>query len=254
MLVAYIDESGNTGDPTNGGSMTFTLGCALVDADNWPTAFDGLLSFRRRVRDKFGVHMRSEIKANYLLRNSGDLRRYGLGHGARRLIYQAHLRVLPSLGARAFAVVIDKRTGYTTPTACFDMAWETILQRLERTSTNESTKFIVVHDEGEDDAVRRWVRRARRYLTAGSAFGTGTIVNPATALVDDPVPRQSKQSYFIQVADLLAYAAFGNVIPPGPNIETVCPQGMWGELGDATHRPVAKLRPRAAPGIVLRTM
>ncbi|CKZ30213.1 Uncharacterised protein [Mycobacterium tuberculosis] len=45
MLVAYIDESGNTGDPANGGSMTFVLGCVLVDADNRPTAFDGLLSF-----------------------------------------------------------------------------------------------------------------------------------------------------------------------------------------------------------------
>lgn len=45
VLVAYIDESGNTGDPANGGSMTFALGCVLVDADNRPTAFDGLLSF-----------------------------------------------------------------------------------------------------------------------------------------------------------------------------------------------------------------
>ncbi|MFV4135663.1 hypothetical protein ACNJNN_11965 [Mycobacterium tuberculosis] len=45
MLVAYIDESGNTGDPANDGSMTFALGCVLVDADNRPTAFDGLLSF-----------------------------------------------------------------------------------------------------------------------------------------------------------------------------------------------------------------
>ncbi|BBZ09683.1 hypothetical protein MDOR_38520 [Mycolicibacterium doricum] len=89
MLIAYIDESGNTGDPGNGGSMTFTLGCVLVDADAWPETFDGLLQFRRRIRDKFGVHMRAEVKANYLLRNGGALRRYRLGHRARHTIYRA---------------------------------------------------------------------------------------------------------------------------------------------------------------------
>jgi hypothetical protein len=255
MLVAYIDESGSTGDPANGGSLTFTLGCVLVDADSWPSAFDELLKFRRRVRDRFGVHMRAEIKANYLLRNSGDLRRYALGHGARHVIYRAHMRVLAPLGVRAFAIVVDKRSNFTTPGACFDLAWEALLQRLERTSTKERTRFMVIHDEGENDAVRRWVRRARRYLTAGSAYGGGgTIVAPATMLIDDPVARQSTQSYFIQVADLVAYAAFRSVIPPGPNIESICPQGMWGEIGDATHRAVAALKPRAAAGIVLRSM
>ncbi|OBF38158.1 hypothetical protein A5724_10550 [Mycobacterium sp. ACS1612] len=256
MLVAYIDESGNTGDPSKGGSHTFVLGCVLVDADAWPEAFDGLLRFRRRIRDKFGVHMRAEIKANYLLRNSGDLRPYALGQGARHVIYRAHLRILASLGVRAFAIVIDKRTGFTSPTDCFDMAWEALLQRLERTSTKEQTRFLVVHDEGENDAVRRWVRRARRYLTAGSAYGAGggTIVAPATQLIDDPVARQSTQSYFIQLADLLAYAAFRSVVPPSPNLQTICPQGMWAEVGDATHRKVAALKPLAAAGIVLRNM
>uniref|UniRef100_UPI000AAC5BEB transposase n=1 Tax=Mycobacterium avium TaxID=1764 RepID=UPI000AAC5BEB len=61
---------------------------------------DDLVNFRRRIRGKFGVRMRSEIKANYLLRNSGDLRAYGLGQGARQLIYRAHMRVLASLGIR----------------------------------------------------------------------------------------------------------------------------------------------------------
>jgi hypothetical protein len=252
VLVAYIDESGDTGDPNNGGSLTFTLGCVLVDADNWNSAFDGLLQFRRRVRDKFGVHMRSEIKANYLLRNSGDLRPYNLGHGARHVIYRAHLRALAPLGVRAFAIVLDKRADYTSTTDCFNTAWETLLQRLERTSYKEGTRLLVMHDEGENDAVRRWVRRARRYLTAGSAYGGGQIVTPAKFLVDDPIPRQSRQSYFIQVADLVAYAAFRSVIPPGRNIASVCPQGMWSEVGEATHSAVSGLRPRAAAGIVLR--
>jgi hypothetical protein len=71
-------------------------------------------------------------------------------------------------------------------------------------------------------------------------------------LIDDRMPRRSEQSYLIQVADLVAYSAYRSVIPPGESLARVCPQGMWAELGDATHTAVSGLRPRAAPGIVLR--
>jgi Protein of unknown function (DUF3800) len=252
MLLAYVDESGNTGDISSGGSLTYTLGCVLVDADLWPSAFDEMLMFRRRLRDSFGLPMRAEVKASYLLRNTGDLRPLGLGPGARRIIYRAHMRVLEMLPARAFAIVVDKRPGQRPPAGYFDLAWEGLLQRLERTSTLEKATFLVMHDEGEDDAIRRWVRRARRYLTAGSAYGVGSLASPAKLLVDDPVPRRSKQSYFIQMADLVAYAAFRAVVAPGSALAQVCPQIMWDEIGPATHTAVAKLVPRARPGIVLR--
>lgn len=251
MLMAYVDESGDTG-VSPGSSLTYTLGCVLVDADLWPDAFDQMLSFRRRVRDKFAVPMRAELKANYLLRNSGPLRPLNLGPAERHLIFRAHLRMLSHLQSRAFAIAVDKRQKSITPDQVFDLAWEGLLQRLERTSTKEKVTFMISHDEGEDDAVRRWVRRSRRHLTAGSAFGTGMLANPARRLVDDPIPRKSEQSYFIQLSDLVAYSAFRSVVPPGPSIARICPQTMWSEIGSATHTAVAGLRPRAAPGIVLR--
>ena len=79
MLLAYVDESGNTGAIASGGSLTFSLGCVLLDADQWPDAFDQLLNFRRRLRSTYGLPMRAEIKANYLLRNNGPFRKLGLG-------------------------------------------------------------------------------------------------------------------------------------------------------------------------------
>lgn len=248
MWLAYIDESGNTGPISAGGSLTYTLGCVLLDSAQWPTTFDGLLALRRNLRNSYGLLMRTELKANWLIRNGGDLRRHKLAPGERRLIYRAHLRALAPLNTRAFAVVIDKRVGWADP---FDVAWETLLQRLERTSAKTGREFMVIHDEGENDRVRAWVRRARRHLTAGGAFG-GTFTHPARRLVDDPVPRNSQHSYVIQVADLVAYAAFRSVVAPSASIAQVCPQSMWSELGAATHVAVSGLRPRAAPGIVLR--
>ncbi|MGC4175348.1 DUF3800 domain-containing protein [Demequina sp.] len=252
MLLAYVDESGNTGAPAAGGSLTYALGCVLVDADRWPGAFDELLAFRRRLRDDFGLPMRSEIKAQYLTRGSGDLRALGLAPAQRGLIYRAHLDMLSTLPARAFAVVVDKRDRDLTPSGCFDLAWEGLMQRLERTSHYENATFMLIHDDGDNDAVRRWTRRARRHLTAGLMNGGGSVRNPARLLVDDPVARHSHQSYLIQIADLVAYAGFRSVVPPGGSVAQVCPSTTWEALGPATHTAVNKHAQRAAPGIVLR--
>jgi len=252
VLIAYVDESGNTGLSDRGGTLSYTLGCVLIDADQWPAAFEEMLAFRRRLRATFGLPMRAEIKANYLLRNHGDLLGLKLGAGARRIIYRAHMHELERLPARAFAIVVDKRNSAKFPAHYFDLAWETLLQRLERTSTKEKVTFAVIHDDGENDAIRRWVRKSRRYLTAGSAFGTGSFQYAARLLVDDPVPRRSHHSYFIQAADLVAYAAFRAVIAPSVGIARVCPPTMWDEIGAATHKVVNSLKPRSKSGIVLR--
>lgn len=100
MLVAYVDESGNTGPVARGGALTFTLGCVLVDVDSWPDAFDAMLNLRRRLRSAYGVTMRSEIKANYLMRSTGDVRRFNLAPAQRRLVYRAHLQTVSALPGR----------------------------------------------------------------------------------------------------------------------------------------------------------
>jgi hypothetical protein len=59
--------------------------------------------------------------------------------------------------------------------------------------------------------------------------GGGTLSRPlARFLIDDPVERDSAQSYFIQLADLNAYAAYRKERP-----HPLFPQNMWDELGPA---------------------
>lgn len=251
MLLAYVDETGDTGAVSSGGSWTYTLGCVLVDADDWPGSFDGMIEFRTRLKQSYGVLRRYEIKANYLLRSGGDIRSLNLAPAQRSLIYRAHLRALHDMKARAFAVVIDKRRDSRSGTSLFDLTWETLLQRLERTSHYEQCNFMIFHDEGDNDRVRRSVRRARRHLTAGAKYSYGSFNNPFRGIVDDPTPRQSQHSFFIQMADLVAYAGFRNIVPPGSSAARVCPQDMWLELGDACHKPVNRLA-GGTPGIVYR--
>lgn len=253
VWLAYVDESGDAGYK---GSRTYTLGCVLVQAAVWPDVFDDLLRFRRFLRDRFRIRVRDEIKANYLLRGGGPLKNLNLGDGQRHAIYRQHIRLLPKLQLQAFAVVIQKEAiqikDAFNPR---DVAWEFLLQRLERLSTSSNTPLMVIHDEGDSLQIRKLVRKARRANTAGSAFGTGRLRLPARLIVEDAVPRQSDQSYFLQLADMTAFAAYRRLYPPPSHRIAVCHELMWNELGGAQYGAANQLaRSRGGvqyPGIVV---
>lgn len=248
MYFAYVDESGDAGAS---GSRTYTLGCILLASSTWPGAFDEVIDFRRFLRSHFGLPVRAEIKANHLLRNGGAFRPLALSESARFGVYRLHLRLQAKLGLQSFAVVIGKPAlaRIKPSTDPRDVAWEYLLQRLERFTTKNDTEVLLVHDEGDEARVRRLARKARRAGSAGSAFGTGSLRRPATRVLDDPVPRDSTQSYFLQMADLNAYAAFRYVVPPPHRRVQIVPQSMWDELGGARLLAVSELS-GGPPGIV----
>jgi Protein of unknown function (DUF3800) len=224
--------------------MSYSLGCVLVDSRRWPDVFDELIEYRRFIKASFGIPIRAEVKANYLLRNGGPhFRAHPVSEGARYRIYRGFLRLQRKLDLSVFGVVVRKdrmqRLAITRDPR--EMAWEWLLQRLERFSTKGATEVLLVHDEGESAMIRKATRRARRAGTAGSAIGGGPLRRPARLIVDDPVPRQSDQSYFVQLADLVAYAAFRHVYPPPPRPVQIVPQKMWQELGDARFAPASSL-------------
>lgn len=80
-------------------------------------------------------------------------------------------------------------------------------------------------------------------------MGTGFLSRPFVRLIDDPVPRQSHQSYFVQLADLAAYAGFRRLHPAPARAVQIVPQLMWDELGGATLAAV-NMYSGGPPGIV----
>lgn len=242
MHIAYVDESGDDGSKPRS-STTYALGCVVIESSQWASTFDEMIGFRRHVAQAYGVPVRAEIKANYLLRNGGQLRQRPLSERARFKLYRAHMRIQDKLGMKAFAVVIDKAQAAARieqRRASSDIAWEYLLQRLERSF--RSSEVLLVHDEGDPLTIRKRARKARRAGTAGSAFGTGLLRMPFRNLLDDPVSRDSRQSYFLQLADLDAYAAF-RCLHPSPQRRdhriSIVPAQMWNYLGSA-HMTVVR--------------
>jgi len=234
MYLAYVDESGNLGSP---GSRTYTLGSVFLEAEHWPEKFDEMIEFRRGLYREFRVPVRAELKANYLLRGKGPLWPLRLSEADRHDIYRQMMWVQETIELQTFAIVINKTEleARGRGESAREVAWEFLIQRLERLSTTTRTPLMLVHDEGEGAAVRKIARKARRIGSAGSAFGTGHLDRPARLLIDDPVSRDSKQSYFIQLADVSAYAAFRRIHPPPPRLVPIVPQEMWDALGGAMY-------------------
>ncbi|WP_420813946.1 DUF3800 domain-containing protein [Phytoactinopolyspora endophytica] len=94
---------------------------------------------------------------------------------------------------------------------------------------------MILHDESSENAtICNLARRAQA----------------TCRLVDDPVPRVSHSSYFIQLADLIAYSGWRTYRPPSAAVSAVAPATLWNEPGDARLRtPLTSSR--LAPGVII---
>jgi len=245
MYFAYFDESGDPGfenSPTN----TFVLSAVLIHDSNWLAALDQSVAFRRFLKAKFNLSPRSEIKANWLVHNKGTIKATGLTYPARMAAYKAAMRFQRKTGIfKTFSIVIVKDRIKKTSTDVRLTAWHYALQRLERFGTEHKDNIMVMPDEGHSDLIKKELRKMRRIHYVPSAFGEDYLDRKATNIIEDPADRNSKESYFVQFADLNAYAAFRRVFP-GNNFK----EDIWDELGDSIVKEVNRLS-GGPPGIVI---
>jgi hypothetical protein len=67
----------------------------MVEHGAWRNSFDRLISYWRHLRRPFGLPVRAEMKANFLLRNGGPFRKLALSESARFAIYRQTMRLHP---------------------------------------------------------------------------------------------------------------------------------------------------------------
>jgi len=246
VYYAYFDESGDTGYE-NSPTRTFTLSCVMVNDKNWLDALDQCIAFRRYLHKNFHIPARAELKAISLIHNKGDIKAANLTFPARMNAYMAAMRFQRKCGLFcAFSILIDKeRIKLRERFEPRPMAWEFAIQRLERFGNAQKDNIHVLPDEGHATFIRKTIRAMRRFSVVPSGSGTGSLKRDALNIIEDPSDRNSKESYFIQLCDLNAYASVRKVFP-GPNFG----ENYWDELGDMRLEAVNRIR-GGPPGIVV---
>ncbi len=221
MYLMYVDESGDSG-LLNSPTRYYVLTGLVLHELRWKASLDRLISFRRVMRNKFGLHLREEFHASAFINHPGELVRIKR-HDRLAMIreFADFLSQLQDLNV--INVVIDKKEK-PPDYEVFEMAWKTLIQRFENTITRRNfpgpkkatETGLIVCDHTEDKKLTHLVRRLRRFNPVPhqtETFGDGYRNLPLTSLVEDPNFRDSRDSYFVQAADTAAFLLYQHLTP-----------------------------------------
>lgn len=84
------------------------------------------------------------------------------------------------------------------------------IQRIENTLKryNEEENFIIITDEGRVGKMRHTARRIQKINYIPSKISNYPYRQEIQRLIEDPLPKNSEESYFIQISDLVSYIVF----------------------------------------------
>lgn len=163
--------------------------------------------------------MTEEIHAAGMINKPGPLVR--ISRNDRLAILAAMVNEITRLpDVNSINVVVDKRSTDTSDTV-FDRAWRTLIQRFENTLShhnfpgpaNADERGLIICDQ-TDARLNKLLRRMRRYnpIPNRGTF-TGYRDLRLTYIIEDPVHRNSKDTYFLQAVDTTAFFLYQALTP-----------------------------------------
>lgn len=196
MWFAYIDESKD--------DNKFYIYTALVtNGERWSATFDKVKAFRKQLKQEHGIFLAQELHAWKFAAGKGQIANRPIYKDERAEIFRKVLEFVAT--SRCFAIVSSCNTNEF-------YAFERLMNRINRTASRFDQSVLLFFDDGAEVEITRRIRRMRVHNPVPSRFGRwmgtgGTTKNiPLSNCVEDPVFKDSKASYFIQLADFCAYA------------------------------------------------
>jgi len=110
-----------------------------------------------------------------------------------------------NLTLKIINVVINKKAIKWAGYPVLEKAFTYSIQRIENDLKQAGARFLIITDEGRVGKMRQTARRIQRFNPIPSKFGEDVYRKEIENLVEDPLPKNSKESYFIQLADMVSY-------------------------------------------------
>jgi len=221
------------------------LCCLLVHHSEWLTTLDKLIKIRSRLRLAFGVPARKELKGNHFATGKGAFSGLEIPPRKRIWIYRKiMLYQARQLKVTTFAIAVDKAAAHAKGWEPRDSAWTKAIERINRFCQFNKDQAMLFPDAGHGYFIRKKTRAMRRFHNVSSFYGGDALKFAITNIIEDPNERASHDSYFVQLADLNAYAAHrSSYLDPKPDVDS----DLWDCLGPTLLTAVNRLRSKREP-------
>jgi hypothetical protein len=212
--IAYVDESYD--------DQTFAMSALIVPVARWRETFEAIKTHRQQLKAVYGIFTSKELHALEFVSGRGRISERMIPKGLRAQLFRETMDMLAGLPVRIISGAwpmngIEKREIHAK-------AFSRLAERLQRRAVENNSHILRMVDEGKDVELRKIARRSAIYNMVGSRFGMWEDGAPAKnipneRLIEDPIFRSSERSYFLQLADFVAYALLKSETPVTPLVE-----------------------------------
>ncbi len=210
MYLSYFDETGDDGYPQHSSDI-FVLTSLYMKESDWKDNYCLIQNFRRSLKSTYGLPVKIEFHTKRFLLNKKPYRSYGLQDIDRKKILIEFSNFVPTMKAKIINVVIDKTRIQTSQYPVLENALKYNVQRIENdlSSISSTENFMIISDEGRIASMRKTSRKIQRVNPIPSKFSASSTRNlPIKFLIEDPLSKNSKDSYFIQIVDFVSFVIY----------------------------------------------
>ena len=196
MHLFYIDASGEQG-------KYYVYTALAIHDGKWRPAFNKIKKFRQELKKDYGLRVDYELHAWKFLSGKGDLGPKLRTKESRYEVFQKTLE---------FMCTVDGFRLFNSVNVNEQYAFERMVNRIERTMKERKSRAMLICDEGEEQTFIRRIRKMNVFnhipsnRGAWSDDGTKTRNITLEHIIEDPIFKNSEESYFVQLADFCAYA------------------------------------------------
>lgn len=210
MYLMYVDESGDSG-LLNSPTTHFALSGMVLHESRWRDFVTHFTAFRKTLRQVYGLSMRTEIHASGFIQSQPVA---GMARHVRLAMLRNLLDELAKLDYISITNVIVAKAGKAADYDVFDHAWRALFQRFENTLSygnfpgqHRKDYGVVLTDATDGRKLQKLMRRMAVYNPVPNQpwAGPGYRNMPILRVIEDPHPKDSRESHFIQACDVSAY-------------------------------------------------